>query len=171
MTDRHGRVDILVNNAGVFTPASIRETSLALWERHYRVNLLGVFLGMKAVIEPMIAAGGGSIVNTSSNSALRAIPGMFAYCSTKWGVRGMSKNAAVDLAQFNIRVNCVLPGIIDTPMYHANGPARVKEIDGMIPAGRRGEPDEIAGLVTYLVSGEASYFAGSELVMDGAVFA
>ena len=167
----HGRIDILVNNAGLFQPKSIRETSAADFDHHYRVNMLGVFLGMKAVIEPMIAAGGGSIVNTGSNASLRAIPGMFAYGASKWGVRGISKNAAIDLAPHGVRVNCVLPGVIDTPMYHANGPEKMKQYDAMLPLGRRGKPEEIAALVTYLVSEEASYFAGAELTMDGAVFA
>jgi 3alpha(or 20beta)-hydroxysteroid dehydrogenase len=167
----HGRIDILVNNAGLFQPKSIRETSAEDFDRHYRVNMLGVFLGMKAVIEPMIAGGGGSIVNTGSNASLRAIPNMFAYGASKWGVRGISKNAAIDLAPHGVRVNCVLPGVIDTPMYHANGPEKMKQYDAMLPLGRRGKPEEIAALVTYLVSEEASYFAGAELTMDGAVFA
>jgi 3alpha(or 20beta)-hydroxysteroid dehydrogenase len=95
---RFGKLDALVNNAAMFNPKTLVDTSAAELEQHFRVNQLGVFLGMKAVIEPLQATKGGSIVNISSVSAMRAIPGQFAYASSKWAVRGMTGNAAFELA-------------------------------------------------------------------------
>jgi 3alpha(or 20beta)-hydroxysteroid dehydrogenase len=166
---RFGKLNALLNNAGLFQPKPILQTTLAEWDAHYRVNQLGVFLGMRATVEPMIAAGGGSIVNTSSAAALRGNPAMFAYAATKWAVRGMSKAAALDLAQHNVRVNCVLPGIIDTPMYRANGPEQCAAMDGLIPLGRRGQPGDVAELMAFLVSDAGAYFVGAEFTIDGGV--
>jgi 3alpha(or 20beta)-hydroxysteroid dehydrogenase len=166
---KFGKIDALLNNAGLFRPKPISETTIEEWDAHYRVNQLGVFLGMRAVIEPMISAGGGSIVNTSSAAALRGNPGMFAYSAAKWAVRGMSKAAALDLARHNVRVNCVLPGIIDTPMYRSNGPERCAELDRLIPLGRRGQPEDVAELMAFLVSAAGSYFVGAEFTIDGGV--
>lgn len=115
-----GKIDVLVNNAGIYGPKSLEDTDEALFERHYRVNQLGVFLGMKAVVPAMRKAGGGSIINISSQVGLSSHPGMLAYATTKWAVRGMSKAAAQDLASANIRVNSVHPGLIDTPMISHN---------------------------------------------------
>ena len=108
---RFGKLDALVNNAAMFNPKTLVDTSAAELEQHFRVNQLGVFLGMKAVIEPLQAAKGGSIVNISSVSAMRAIPGQFAYAASKWAVRGMTGNAAFELARVGIRVNAVYPGL------------------------------------------------------------
>jgi 3alpha(or 20beta)-hydroxysteroid dehydrogenase len=166
---RFGKVDALLNNAGLFRPKPLSETTVEEWDAHYRVNQLGVFLGMRAVMEPMIAAGGGSIVNTSSAAALRGNTGMFAYAATKWAVRGMSKAAALDLAKHNVRVNCVLPGIIDTPMYRSNGPERCAQMDQLVPIGRRGQPEDVAELMAFLVSPAGSYFVGAEFTIDGGV--
>ncbi len=98
----------LVNNAGIYIPATLLETDVALFERHVRINQLGCFLGMKAVVGAMERADGGSIVNISSVAGLRGSPGAFAYCASKWALRGMSKAAAIDLAPRNIRVNSVI---------------------------------------------------------------
>ena len=166
---RFGKLNALLNNAGLFQPEPILETTLSAWDAHYRVNQLGVFLGMRATVEPMIAAGGGSIINTSSAAALRGNPAMFAYTATKWAVRGMSKAAALDLARHNVRVNCVLPGIIDTPMYRANGPEQCAAMDGLIPLGRRGQPEDVAELMAFLVSDAGAYFVGAEFTIDGGV--
>jgi 3alpha(or 20beta)-hydroxysteroid dehydrogenase len=113
---RFGKLDALVNNAAMFNPKTLVDTSAAELEQHFRVNQLGVFLGMKAVIEPLQATKGGSIVNIASVSAMRAIPGQFAYAASKWAVRGMTGNAAFELARLGIRVNAVYPGLIKTPM-------------------------------------------------------
>src|ERR1700674_1945295 len=106
----------MVNNAGIFIPRTLMETDVALFEQHTRVNQLGCFLGMKAVVGAMERSGGGSIVNISSVAGLRGSPGAFAYSATKGGLRGMTKSAAIDLAARRIRVNSVHPGPIDTDM-------------------------------------------------------
>ncbi|NUR92102.1 MAG: SDR family NAD(P)-dependent oxidoreductase, partial [Nonomuraea sp.] len=114
--EEFGRVDGLVNNAGIVVTASIEHHSLEDFERVLRVNLVGVFLGLKAVLAPMRAAGGGAIVNLSSVAGLTALPGTAAYGASKWGVRGLTKMAAQEYGSARIRVNSVHPGMIVTPM-------------------------------------------------------
>jgi 3alpha(or 20beta)-hydroxysteroid dehydrogenase len=167
--DRFGRLDVLVNNAGVYKPASLLETDAALWDLHYRVNQLSVFLGMRAAAKAMSQTGGGAIVNVSSNAGLNNIPGMFAYGASKWAVRGMTKLAASELASLGIRVNSIHPGIIDTPMLGENTPERLKFFDSMIPMGRMGTPDEVAQLVLFLASDASSYVTGAEIAIDGGI--
>lgn len=168
---RFGRIDVLVNNAGLFRPKPFLKTDNAEWDAHYRVNQLGTFLGMRAVAASLIAAGGGSIVNISSAAGARGIAGMFGYSASKWAIRGMSKAAALDLAAHNVRVNCVLPGMIDTPMYRANGPEACAVMDAMIPLGRRARADEVAELVAFIVSDAGAYLTGAEFTIDGGVIA
>jgi 3alpha(or 20beta)-hydroxysteroid dehydrogenase len=168
---RFRKLNVLLNNAGVFVAKPFLDTTLADWDAHYRVNQWGTFLGMRAVVNSMRAAGGGSIVNTSSGAGARGFPGMFAYATSKWAVRGMSKAAALDLAQFKIRVNSIMPGIVDTPMYQSNGPERCAQMDAGIPLGRRGQPTEIAELMAYLASDAGSYFTGADFIIDGGVLA
>ncbi|MEX3941840.1 SDR family NAD(P)-dependent oxidoreductase [Paraburkholderia sp. BR10937] len=165
--ERYGRIDVLVNNAGVYKPASLQDTGAALLDYHYRVNQLGVFLGMKAVIEPMAAVGGGSIVNISSQAALGGVPGVFAYSATKWAVRGMTKSAALDLARYGIRVNSVHPGGIDTPMIAANSAEAMEGFKAMIPLGRLGTPEEVGRVVLFLASSASSYVTGAEIAVAG----
>ena len=164
-----GRLDVLVNNAGIYRPQSMLHTDTSLWELHYRVNQLGVFLGMRAVAPVMIKQGGGSIINVSSNAALRHEPGMFAYATTKWAVRGMSKLAASELAPHHIRVNSIHPGLIDTPMIGANSPAQLEIYAAMIPARRIGTPLEVAELALFLASDASCYIIGAEITVDGGI--
>jgi 3alpha(or 20beta)-hydroxysteroid dehydrogenase len=163
------RLDILVNNAGVYRPATLRDTDQALWDLHYRVNQLGVFLGMRSVVDSMMASGGGSIVNVSSNAGMKNVGGMFAYATSKWAVRGMSKLAATELAPSKIRVNSVHPGLIDTPMLGANDAERMRMFEAMIPLGRVGSVDEVSRLVAFLASDSASYITGAEITIDGGI--
>jgi 3alpha(or 20beta)-hydroxysteroid dehydrogenase len=111
-----GPVSVLINNAGILLFQSLHKTTLEDFERVMRVNVTGVFLGMKAVTTSMVEAGGGSIVNVSSTAGLQGLPYLGAYVASKWAVRGLSKTAAIDLGQKGIRVNSVHPGGIDTPM-------------------------------------------------------
>jgi 3alpha(or 20beta)-hydroxysteroid dehydrogenase len=167
---RIGRIDVLVNNAGVLHFGAVADTTLADYERVIRVNQIGTFLGMRAVVPVMREAGGGSIVNVSSIEGLAAAPYLVAYAASKFAIRGMTKVAAVELGEHGIRVNSVHPGMIDTDMVRdAAGGA---EID-LTPVGRKvalrrvGRPDEIAGLVVFLASDESSYCTGAEFVADG----
>ncbi|RQS67035.1 SDR family NAD(P)-dependent oxidoreductase [Burkholderia sp. Bp8963] len=165
--DRYGRIDVLVNNAGVYKPCTLQDTDVALLDLHYRINQLGVFLGMKSVIGPMTAGGGGSIVNISSQAALSSVPGAFAYAATKWAVRGMTKSAALDLARYGIRVNSVHPGGIDTPMIAENSAEAMEGFKAMIPMGRLGTPAEVGQVVLFLASSASSYMTGAEIAVAG----
>jgi 3alpha(or 20beta)-hydroxysteroid dehydrogenase len=163
---RFGRIDVLVNNAAIFKTGSLQDTDNDLWDLAYRVNQLSVFLGMRAVFEPMKVRGG-SIINVSSKAGQGKPPGVFAYASSKWAVRGMSQLASVDYAPFGIRVNTIFPGIIDTPMLAVNTPEQMEVYKTMIPLKRMGKPDEVARAVVFLASDAASYITGAEIGVDG----
>jgi 3alpha(or 20beta)-hydroxysteroid dehydrogenase len=157
----------LINNAGIYQPGTLMETDAALFEQHMRINQLGPFLGMKAVVALMERSGGGAIVNISSVAGLRGSPGAIAYSATKWALRGMTKAAAVDLAPRNIRVNSVHPGPIDTPMLDVRTPEQNRQRLLSVPMKRRGTPEEIADLVLFLISDESRYITGAEIAIDG----
>ena len=166
-----GGVNILVNNAGVYKPRSLQDTDRALLDLHYRVNVVGVFLGMNAVRPAMREAGGGAIVNIASGAGLKGFAGMLAYSGSKWMVRGLTRCAALDLADEKIRVNVVLPGIIDTPMLAENPPEVLAAFPNLPPIRRLGTADEIALTVLFLASDEASYVMGAEICVDGGLMA
>jgi 3alpha(or 20beta)-hydroxysteroid dehydrogenase len=166
--DRFKRVDALINNAGVYQPAKLLDTDMAVWDQHYRVNQLGVFLGMRTMAEAM-TGGSGTIVNVSSNAGLNNVPGIFAYASSKWAVRGMTKLAASELAPLGIRVNSIHPGLIDTTMLWKNSPESMKTYEDMIPMGRLGEAEEVARLALFLASEASSYLTGAEVTVDGGI--
>jgi 3alpha(or 20beta)-hydroxysteroid dehydrogenase len=157
----------MVNNAGIYQPRTLMETDVELFERHMRVNQLGCFIGMKAVVPLMEKSGGGSIVNVSSVAGLRGSPGAIAYSATKWALRGMTKAAAVDLAPGKIRVNSIHPGPIDTDMLKVRTPEQNAERLTRVPMNRMGTVDEIAQLVLFLLSDESSYITGAEVAIDG----
>lgn len=166
--DRFGPVTILVNNAGILDFASIEDQDVERFRRVIDVNLIGTMIGMKCVAPSMRRAGGGSIVNISSNAGIVGLPALGAYVSSKWAVRGLSKTAAMDLGRRGIRVNSLHPGGIDTPMTRMPG----HEPDDSpfaksLPLRRFGLPDEIASVVTFLASDEASYVTGAEWAVDG----
>jgi 3alpha(or 20beta)-hydroxysteroid dehydrogenase len=157
----------LVNNAGIYQPATLMDTDAALFERHMRVNQLGCFLGMKAVVPLMEKSGGGSIVNISSVAGLRGSPGAIAYSATKWALRGMTKAAAIDLAPRRIRVNSIHPGPIDTEMLNVRTPEQNQQRLQAVPMKRMGTAEEVAKLVLYLLSEESGYVTGAEVAIDG----
>ena len=164
--DEFGKIDILVNNAGVFKPANIVDTTLAAFDLHYRVNTLGVFLGMRAVI-PAMESGGGSIINISSIAGMRGWPGMIAYGGTKWASRGLTQCAARELAPQRIRVNSIHPGLVNTPMLDDHDPAALEAFVAAVPFGRMGSVDDVAEVVIFLASDLSSYMTGAEIVIDG----
>jgi len=157
----------LVNNAGIYQPRTLMETDAALFERHMRINQLGCFLGMKAVVPIMEQSGGGSIANISSVAGLRGSPGAIAYSATKWALRGMTKAAAIDLAQRKIRVNSIHPGPIDTDMLKVRTPEQNAERLQRVPMNRMGTAEEVAQLVLFLLSDESGYITGAEVAIDG----
>ncbi|MGW7363589.1 SDR family NAD(P)-dependent oxidoreductase [Streptomyces sp. NPDC054841] len=158
-----GRIDALVNNAALWRTASVEDETYENFETLLRVNLLGPFLGIQAVLPVLKGAGGGSIVNVSSTAGLVGIPGHAAYGSTKFGLRGLTRSAALDLAAYGIRVNSVHPGAIDTPMT-----AAVSGRDwSKVPLGRMGRPEEVGELILFLVSDASSYVTGTEFTVDG----
>jgi 3alpha(or 20beta)-hydroxysteroid dehydrogenase len=165
--ERYGKLDVLVNNAGIYNRSNIVDTTVEAYTRIFQVNQLSVFLGMRAVI-PVMKKKGGSIVNISSVAGMIGSAGAISYTSSKWAVRGMTKTAALELADYNIRVNSVHPGLIDTDMVRKGvGPERAHEITAGIPLGRVGTVAEAAYMVLYLASDESAYCSGSEFVVDG----
>jgi 3alpha(or 20beta)-hydroxysteroid dehydrogenase len=169
--DTFGKPTVLVNNAGIYKPRSFQETDVELLDLHYRVNVRGVFLGMRTVYPLMIEAGGGSIVNIGSGAGARGYPGLFAYAGSKWMVRGLTKCCAVDLAKSAVRVNAILPGLIDTPMLGENNPDYLRQLTQLVPMGRLGSADEVAEAALYLASDAASYVSGAEIAVCGALMA
>jgi len=157
-----GKVNILVNNAGIVQVAPLKSLDVDKWNRVLAVNLTGAMLGIKAVLGPMKDAGGGSIINVSSIEGMRGASWVHSYVASKWGLRGLTKSAALELAPDNIRVNSLHPGFIRTPM--------TKHFpDDMVgtPLGRPGKPEEVATFVVFLASDESSFSTGSEFVVDG----
>jgi 3alpha(or 20beta)-hydroxysteroid dehydrogenase len=168
--ERHGRIDVLLNNAGVFLAAPLMDTSLEAFRGVIDVNVVGVFLGMRAVAQTMTEQRAGSIINLSSVAGLMGSPYLVAYGASKWAVRGMTKVVAKELAQFGVRVNSLHPGQIDTEMNARQRERTPELIDRLIrgiPLRRIGTPQEIAHAVVYLASEESIYATGSELVIDG----
>ena len=166
-----GRIDVLVNNAGILRMGGIADISVENYMQVIEVNQLGPLLGMQAVLPAMIEAGSGSIVNISSVAGLSGVPGMAAYVSSKFALRGMTKTAAIEFGQYGIRVNSVHPGGVDTPMIAPLGGdgEQNAETDGYsgVLLGRVGTAEEMAQLVAFLASDESSYCTGSEFTADG----
>ncbi len=165
-----GPVRVLVNNAGVLLRGSLEEGTLADYDTTMNVNVRGIFLGMRAVLDSMRAAGGGSIVNISSNAGMLGTKNALAYVTSKWAVRGMTKAAAAELGTYGIRVNSVHPGAVATPLLMGDGlteEAFVSRGKDRLAVPRIAEPDEISPAVVYFASDLSGYATGSELLVDG----
>ena len=167
--ERWGGIDGLVNNAGINFSEALSSTGLADFKRVIDVNLVGPFLGLKHVGPVMAAQGRGSIVNISSIGGMTAWNSMGAYCASKWGLRGLSRVAALELGHKGVRVNSIHPGGVDTSMgtmFDGDTRALDKAYQGQ-PVQRIGQPEEIARMALFLLGDEASYVCGAEMVVDG----
>jgi 3alpha(or 20beta)-hydroxysteroid dehydrogenase len=168
--DTLGGVHILVNNAGILRFAALPDMPLEDYMRIVNINQVGTFLGMRAVSTPMMAVGGGSIVNISSIEGLAGMPYLTAYTSTKFAIRGMTKVAALELGPKNIRVNSVHPGMIETDMVKDAAGGHDVDLSPAakrIPLRRMGTSEDIAQVVLFLASDRSSYVTGAELAADG----
>ena len=167
---RFGKLDILINNAGIYVVTLIAKTSVEEWERIMSINARGVFLGVKHAAEAMKRSGGGSIVNISSTAGIIGNPLEGAYTASKGAVRMFTKSAALQYAKDGIRVNSIHPGAIDTEMvaFLWGDEFNYKpKLEQAIPMGRLGTAEEVAKVVVFLASDDASYVTGAEFIVDG----
>jgi cyclopentanol dehydrogenase len=165
-------VDILVNNAGALGSGKpVHEETPEAMIAAFESNVLGMFLGMKTVIPGMIEMGGGSIVNVSSVWGWSGVANNAAYQTAKGAAVMLSKNAGVTYAPMNIRVNCLLPGYVDTPMSRGVTPEEAARLIEFTPLGRRAEPHEVAPMILFLCSDAASFVAAGTFTCDGGMAA
>jgi len=174
--DTYGRLDILHNNAGIFIrPTPAHELTEDLWDRVFDTNIKGVWLGCKYAVPELIRAGGGAIVNTASMAGIRGRPYTSAYCASKGAVVMLTKTLAIELAPYHIRVNCICPGAVNTPLIHQLGVTQEQAAAQVLadqPIARFARPEEIAQAVLYLASDtESSYVTGHALQIDGGQWA
>jgi NAD(P)-dependent dehydrogenase (short-subunit alcohol dehydrogenase family) len=168
---RFGKLDILYNNAGVdIEHAPTADYSIELFDRTIAINLRGVFLGMKFAI-PHMTGRGGSIINTASVVAFKVMPGGVAYCASKGAVVAMTQVAAVEYGPAKVRVNCICPGAIETPMLaearRRMGADMVDHAANFAPLRRTGKAEEIANMALFLASDESSFITGGAFTVDG----
>ena len=176
---RFGKLDVLINNAGVLTMGPLtHEVTLDDYMRIIEINQVGVFLGMRTAIPALLRNGGGSIVNTSSTNGMAGYGGSIAYTASKFAVRGMTKNAALEYGKAGIRVNSVHPGGIDTAMTRPSeqdlggySEAEQAATWDFMPLARVGQPEEVASLMVFLASDESGYCTGAEFLIDGGMLA
>lgn len=161
----YGGLDILINNAGINVRYGLTDTSMEDWNRLLDVNLTGVLHGIQAFAPLMKKRGGGSIVNTGSLAGTMGHP-TTGYSAAKWGLRGLTKSAALDLVKDNIRVNAMHPGLVATPIIDPEG-AGFKQMRALTPMQRAGEAEELAYAVLFLASDESSFITGVDLPVDG----
>lgn len=174
-----GGVDVLFNNAGIEGHvAPLEAYDEEMFDKVLDVNVKGVWLGMRHVVDALRLRGGGNIVNTASGAGVMATPTLVAYGASKHAVVGMTKTAAIEFAPAGIRVNAVCPGVVNTRMIRSIEEMTIPEdpeeytkmTNERVPLGRYAEPEEIAGLVAYLASDEAAYVTGASYIIDGGLF-
>ncbi len=170
--DDYGRLDVLFNNAGLGGAIGpLESVSVDDWDRTQAVLLRGVFLGIKHAIVPMRAVGGGSIISTASIAGIRAGAGPHAYSAAKAAVINLTRTAAVELAKDSIRVNCICPGGIHTPLLSSRFPGGAEGLTPLLamlqPLPRAGYPEDIAAMALFLASDEAGFVTGASMVVDG----
>ena len=166
-----GRIDVLVNNAGIIRVIPLEETDVDTFDKVIATNLRGTFLGIRSVVSCMRSTGGGSIVNFSSPQGFEGREGVSVYSASKFGIRGLTKTAAIELGPSGIRVNSVVPGPTRTKMTERKGwtEADYAKTYAGYPLGRMSEPREVAEVVVFLASDDASYVTGADYVVDGGV--
>jgi NAD(P)-dependent dehydrogenase (short-subunit alcohol dehydrogenase family) len=168
VTGRHGRLDCLVNSAGIGRDIPFLQTSLESFDRILAINLRGTFIVGQAAARAMEKTGGGSIVNIGSVSGITGNVGRSAYGASKWGVVGLSRVMAIELAALGIRVNVLAPGAVETPLVDRMLPeAEARQWTAHTPMHRYARPEEVSGAAVFLCSSEASYITGHVLVVDG----
>lgn len=165
-----GGLDVLVNNAGIFAQAALEDTTDETWQRVLNINLTSAFLGMRAAVGELKKSGSASIINVSSTAGLEGYPGQHAYAASKWGLRGITKTAALELAEFGVRVNSLHPGAIATPLITAFREVTEEDLSGNTLE-RFARPEEVTGLMVFLASDESSFCTGAEYVVDGGITA
>ncbi|MDM0085387.1 SDR family NAD(P)-dependent oxidoreductase [Variovorax sp. J31P179] len=165
---RFGALHLAVNNAGIASPlAPVGELDIDIWHRVVGVDLTGTFLSLRFQIPAILKSGGGAIVNLASILGLNGMAGRGAYAAAKHGVVGLTKSAALDYAQQNLRVNAVAPGYVDTPLLSDRDPAERAAIADLHPIGRMAQPGEIAEMIAFLLSPRASFITGQTYLVDG----
>ena len=175
--NEYGQIDVLCNNAGVGGVTDVLNCTTEEWDLLFTVNVRGMFLGIRAALPHMLSAGRGVIVNTASVAASVGLPNRAAYCASKGAVVALTKQVAVQYASQGIRCNCVSPGTVDSPwvgrlLDQAEDPVAMREaLVARQPLGRLGTPDEVADLVLYLASDQASFVTGADWLIDGGIAA
>jgi len=164
----HGHVDALVNNAGIAARERLPHVTLDAWHQAFDVNVTGPMLGIQALV-PLMPAGS-SIVNICSVAAMSGHAAA-AYTASKWALRGLTRSASLELGERGIRVNAVMPGLIDTPLMESASPAFVGAALAEIPLARVGTPEDIAPTIVFLCSDDSAYYNGAEIVIDGGLTA
>lgn len=158
---------VLVNNAGVYRPNPILSETEENFQAHIAINLHGPLLGIQAVVPGMAAAKSGSIVNISSIASVGGFKDIASYTASKWGLRGLTKSAAKELGHLGIRVNCIIPGLIETAMSTTNSSDTNAAYLAQMPLGRIGQSEEVARMTAFLASDLASFTTGADIVIDG----
>jgi 3-oxoacyl-[acyl-carrier protein] reductase len=164
------KIDVLVNNAGVNLPKGVDELTLDDWSRIVAVNLTAPFLCSKRAASYMVSQRSGRIINIASIQSFLAIPNRVPYASTKSGILGLTRALALELARYNITVNAIAPGFIETDMVRkiaSSGALNLEKVINKIPLGRLGKPDDVAKVAAFLASDDASYITGQVIIVDG----